>query len=127
MIQFRVSEVFPATPEKLYQAWLDSEIHSKMTGGKAQVSDQVDGEFTAWDGYIQGKNLELQPPLRILQSWRTADFVEEESDSIVEITFIQEDAGTRVIIRHSELPEHGNQYQQGWVDSYFNPMKAYFK
>jgi hypothetical protein len=34
--------------------------------------------------------------------------------------------GTKVTIRHSALPEHGMQYKQGWIDSYFLPMKEYF-
>jgi uncharacterized protein YndB with AHSA1/START domain len=126
-IKLRISEKFPATPETLFEAWLNSDLHSNMTGGKAQVSDQVGEEFTAWDGYIKGKNLELQPPLRILQSWRTNEFSESDPDSLLEITFIPEGDDTRVTIRHSDLPEHGMQYQQGWVDSYFTPMKEYFR
>ena len=126
-IKFRISEVFPTPPETLFQAWLSSELHSSMTGSKAQVSDQVGGAFTTWDGYIKGKNLELQSPMRILQSWRTADFQNSDPDSLLEITFIHEGGDTRVTIRHSDLPEHGMQYQQGWVDSYFIPMKEYFQ
>ena len=126
-VKFRVSEIFPKTPEYLYKAWLNSELHTKMTGGKALVSDQVGGEFTAWDGYIKGKNLELQPPMRILQTWRTTDFQDTDPDSLIEITFIPEGDDTRIIIRHSDLPEHGMQYQQGWVDAYFTPMKEYIK
>jgi uncharacterized protein YndB with AHSA1/START domain len=126
-IKFRISELFPATPEVLYKAWLNPDIHTDMTGGKAEVSDQVGEDFTAWDGYISGKNLELQPPLRILQSWRTTEFSASDPDSILEITFIPEGKETRIIIRHSDLPEHGMQYQQGWVDAYFTPMKEYFQ
>jgi uncharacterized protein YndB with AHSA1/START domain len=126
-VKFRVSEIFPKTPEYLYKAWLNSELHTKMTGGNALVSDQVGGEFTAWDGYIKGKNLELQPPMRILQTWRTTDFQDTDPDSLIEITFIPEGDDTRIIIRHSDLPEHGMQYQQGWVDAYFTPMKEYIK
>jgi len=126
-LKFRVSDTFSATPEILYHAWLDSETHSRMTGGNAIVSDQVGGEFTAWDGYIKGKNLELQPPLRIFQTWRTTDFPDAEPDSLLEITFIPEGKITRVTIRHSDLPEQGQQYQSGWVEAYFNPMKKYFQ
>lgn len=126
-IKFRISEKFPATPETLFEAWLNSELHSSMTGGKAQVSDLVGGVFTAWDGYIKGKNLELQPSMRILQSWRTTEFQDSDPNSLLEITFIHEGDDTRVTIRHSDLPEHGMQYQQGWVDSYFTPMKVYFQ
>ena len=126
-VEFRISNLISAPPEELYHAWLDSEVHSKMTGGKAEISDQVGGKFSAWDGYIKGENLELNPPLRILQKWRTTDFQEEDPDSLVEITFIAEGKKTRITIRHTELPPHGMKYQQGWIDAYFDPMKSYFK
>jgi len=44
----------------------------------------------------------------------------------LEIFLEEKNEGTRITIRHSELPEHGMQYKQGWVDSYFNPIKEYF-
>jgi uncharacterized protein YndB with AHSA1/START domain len=124
--KFRVSELFPASPDTLFNAWLDSKQHTDMTGGKAEISNQVEDEFTAWDGYISGKNIELQPHMRILQTWRTTEFKESDEDSLLEITFIPEGKKTRVIIRHWNLPDHGMQYQQGWVDAYFTPMLDYF-
>lgn len=30
------------------------------------------------------------------------------------------------LFRHSGLPAHGMQYQQGWKDACFEPMKEYF-
>jgi activator of HSP90 ATPase len=68
----------------------------------------------------------LEAPKRIIQQWRTSEFAEGEKDSLLEILFEEGAEGTRITIRHSELPEHGMQYKQGWVDSYFNPMKEYF-
>jgi len=97
-----------------------------MTGGTAVVSFVPGESFEAWDGYIKGINLELERPVRILQSWRTSEFVESEKDSLLEVLFEKEGEGTRITIHHSDLPEHGMQYQQGWIDSYFEPMKAYF-
>jgi uncharacterized protein YndB with AHSA1/START domain len=126
-IEFKVSEIISTVPEKIYQAWLDSEQHTNMTGSPAEVSNQVNGEFSAWDGYISGVNLELDPPLRILQTWRTTEFEDTDPDSLLEITFEPDEMGTRVTIRHTQLPEHGMQYQQGWIEAYFNPMKNYFK
>ena len=125
-IQFEVSDVIPASPEAVYNAWLNSEEHGLMTGGSAQVSAVVGDTFEAWDGYIQGKNLELESPKRILQSWRTSEFEDSEEDSLLEVLFTPEGKETRVTIRHSNLPKHGMQYKQGWVDSYFTPMKEYF-
>ena len=125
-IEFVVSEIIPASPEKVYHAWLSSEEHSMMTGSPARVSDTVGETFEAWDGYIQGKNLALESPHRILQAWRTNEFDISDQDSLLEILFVPEGAGTRVTIRHTDLPEHGMQYQQGWIDAYFVPMLAYF-
>ena len=127
MKKFTVSEWFPALPEEIYLAWLDSKGHSQMTGSPARISSQVGVEFETWDGYIFGKNLELEPGKRILQTWRTTEFDPSEQDSLVEIVFEPFLNGTKVTINHSNLPAHGSQYQQGWVDFYFQPMKEYFK
>lgn len=126
-IEFEISTVIAASPQKIYAAWLDSEGHSQMTGSPAKVDAVVGGKFEAWDGYIQGKNLRLEPGKRIVQSWRTVEFAESEPDSQIEVTFKPVKRGTKVTIRHTNLPPHGTQYEQGWVDSYFQPMKDYFE
>ncbi len=125
-IQFEVSAVIPSDPEILYGAWLDSELHSAMTGAEADVSAEVGGSFSAWDGYIEGENLELVPGRRILQAWRTVEFAPEEPNSTLEILFEPAEHGTKITIHHTQLPAHGMQYKQGWIDSYFEPMRLYF-
>ena len=125
-IEFEISDVIPASPEEIYEAWLNSEEHTRMTGGQAKISPKVGDSFEAWDGYIQGKNLELEYPRRILQQWRTNEFEKTEQDSRLEILLDPASDGTQVTIRHSALPEYGMQYRQGWIDAYFLPMKAYF-
>jgi activator of HSP90 ATPase len=125
-ISFDVSELIPATPDDIYDAWLSSERHSKMTGGAAKVSNSVGGGFEVWDGYIQGKNVELIPTSRIVQEWRTTEFEDSDEDSLLEIVLASSGEGTLITIRHSNLPDHGMQYKQGWIDAYFVPMKAYF-
>ena len=118
---------FATTPEELYKAWLDSEQHSAMTGGEAECSDQVGADFTTWDGYITGKNLELEPNKRILQNWRTVEFNEEDEDSILEVLFESKEGGTELKLIHTHIPEGQTQYEQGWIDSYFSPMREYFE
>ena len=125
-IEFEISDLIPAPPDVIYDAWLNSEEHTSMTGGRAKVSAKIGEMFEAWDGYIQGKNLELESPGRILQQWRTTEFENSEQDSQLEVLLIPEGQGTRITIRHSGLPDHGMQYRQGWIDAYFLPMKEYF-
>ena len=125
-LEFEISAVIPAPRETVYAAWLDSGEHSAMTGGRADVSAEVGDTFEAWDGYIQGRNLALEPGRRIVQSWRTVEFQESEPDSQIEVTFEDAPGGSKITLRHTNLPTHGRQYEQGWVDNYFDPMTKYF-
>ena len=125
-VKFEVTGIIPAAPEDVYQAWLDTDQHTKMTGSPARVSDQVGDEFEAWVGYIQGMNLKLELHHRIIQSWRTTEFETIDTDSLLEINFEAHEEGTHITIRHSKLPGHGMQYQQGWIDAYFIPMQTFF-
>jgi activator of HSP90 ATPase len=126
-IEFEVSVLINAPAGKIYDAWLSSEGHAKMTGGSAKITAKVGAEFEAWDGYIRGKNLILEPSQRIVQTWRTTEFAKEEKDSQIEVTFEKAGAGTKITIHHTGLPPHGMEYKQGWVDNYFVPMKKYFE
>ncbi len=126
MIEFTVSATIPTGPEVIYQAWLSSEGHTAMTGGEANCSDEVGAEFDAWDGYIEGKNIALEPDSRIVQTWRTSQFDESEPDSQIEVTFTPSGSETLVTLHHTRVPDDGDHYRTGWHDHYFEPMKAYF-
>jgi len=125
---FTVSGVVPAKPVDVYEAWLSSEGHTAMTGSPANVDRNVSGEFSAWDGYIFGRTLELIPNQRIVQAWRTSEFPEGAPDSHVEIVLEEIPDGTMITLIHRDLPEDQvDSYRQGWEDFYFKPLKEYFK
>ncbi len=116
-----------AAPKAVFEAWLSSRGHSEMTGSPALFEDGGRGRFTAWDGYISGEVLDVEEGLRILQSWRTTDFAAGDEDSLLELIFHAQGPGTRLTLRHSNLPEGSSKrYEQGWFEYYFEPMKAYF-
>jgi len=117
----------PGTPQEIYDAWMTDDGHGGMTGSPAKVEPRVGGPFSAWDGYIVGKTLELDPARRIVQAWRTSEFPDDAPDSRLEIKLEARNGGTRLTLIHSELPEDQvESYRQGWDESYFQPMKAYF-
>jgi uncharacterized protein YndB with AHSA1/START domain len=123
----KASALIPAEPEAIYAAWMSSKGHREMTGSSAKVTARAGSKFSAWDGYISGKTLELKPHTRILQSWRTTDFAEEEPDSLLEVLLAKTEGGTRVTLNHTNIPAgHGLEYKKGWIDFYFKPMKEYF-
>jgi activator of HSP90 ATPase len=125
---FTISETFPVPPDILYRAWLSTEDHSAFTGSPAVIDPRVGGAFTAWDGYITGVTLELDPPNRILQSWRTTEFPEGSPDSRLEILFERRETGTALTLKHSGIPEgQAEAYKEGWKEFYFEPMQEYFE
>ena len=124
---YTLSTVVPASPAEIYRAWLDSVAHSEMTGGEATMSDEVGADVSAWDGYITGRNLELVPGERIVQSWRTTEFDDEFEDSIVTIVLQETEDGTLLTLQHSDVPDEHKSYEEGgWQSNYFEPMIVYF-
>lgn len=123
---FIISTEFAVSPETMYDAWLNSEIHSGMTGGSAQCSSLQGESFSAWDNYITGVNIELIPGKKIVQSWRTSDFPENEKDSLITITLQKKGNLCVFTLKHEEIPDGQPDYEEGWKDHYFNPMKVYF-
>jgi len=122
---FKMSVTLPASPAEIYQAWLSTKGHTAMTGSPAKVGRK---EFTAWDGYIFGQTLELEPDQRIVQAWRTTEFAEADSDSHLEVLLTKTKNGTKLTLIHTNLPPgQAASYKQGWKDFYFKPMKVYFK
>ena len=69
----RQTVAFKATPHEVFEALMDSKKHSEFTGGKAKISRNVSGKFTAYDGYAEGTNLELVKDKKIVQTWRASD------------------------------------------------------
>ncbi len=119
--------LLPASPQRIYQAWLDGDEHGWMTGGAAGIDARPGGRYTAWDGYIQGVTLEMEPFSRIVQTWRAADFPPGAPDSRLEVRLEPAGDGTRLTLIHTDLPDAtGDAYRQGWEEHYFKPMLAYF-
>ena len=107
---------------------MDSRKHSEFTGSKATGKAQVGEEFTAWDGYISGKNLELEKGKRIVQEWVTSEWPEGYPPSRLEFTFKEVDGKTELTMVHSDIPaEQKEELNRGWIDFYWEPLKKYFE
>ena len=119
--------VIPASPEDVYDAFMNAKKHSAFTGAKATCNATVGGEFTAWDGYISGRNLELEKGKCIVQEWITTEWPAGYGPSRLEFTFRKVSDGTEITMRHSDIPaEQAEEYRQGWTDNYWEPLKTYF-
>jgi len=125
---FQLEMVVPAEPQRVFTAWLDSKEHAAFTGGgEAVVEPWAGGRFISWDGYIHGILLGVETGKRIVQTWRTSEFPPEARDSRLTVEFEPARGGTRVRIRHGDLPpSQVKKYEKGWVQHYLKPLADYF-
>lgn len=117
----------PASPEEVYEAFMNAKIHSEFTGSKATGKPIVGESFTAWDGYIFGKNLELQKGKKIVQEWKTTDWPKGYDPSRFELTLKKTKEGTEITMIHSNVPkEQADELADGWNEFYWIPLKEHF-
>ena len=125
---FRVSVVLPASPERLYRAFLDAKEHAAFTGAPASITARVGGKLSAFEGHVTGKITELEVNERIELSWRTKDFPDDAPDSRVEVLFHPATGGTRVTFAHAGLPAGTEErVKKGWKRFYLDPMRSHFQ
>jgi len=125
-MEFTLTAQFPVPASEIYSSWLNGDQHAAMTGAPATGKAEIGAEFTAWDGYISGKNMELVSDEKIVQAWRTTEFMDNDDDSILEIHLKPADGGCELTLIHSRIPDNQPDYEQGWYDHYFTPMKDCF-
>jgi len=112
-----------AAPHAVYEALMDEKKHAAFTGGEAKISRKIGGRFTIYGGEIEGKNLELVPDQKIVQSWRYNDWPKGHYSTA---TFSLEPTtkGTRLTFTQTDVPnDKYEDIQQGWKDYYWAPMK----
>lgn len=115
--------MLPATPAAVYKYLMDSKLHSKFTGDIAKISKKVGGKFSAFGGYITGKNLILQPGKKIVQAWHGSDW---PKGHISEVTFLLKKAknGTKLMFTHKGVPVNDFKDKvSGWKKFYWEPLR----
>ncbi|MCB9697021.1 MAG: SRPBCC domain-containing protein [Alphaproteobacteria bacterium] len=124
---FSLTIRFPVPPDRIYAAWVDGDGHAAMTGAAASSDGTEGGRFSAWDGYITGEYLTLEPGLRITMFWRTTAFDEDDGDAHVDISLKADGEGTLLTLVQSDTPpDQIEDYKDGWEQFYFSPMRAFF-
>ncbi len=119
--------IFKVSPHEVYEALMDSKKHAAFSGGKARISRKVGGAIMAYDDYITGKNVELIPDLKIVQTWRAVDWPEGYYSRVV-FLFTAVPEGTRLDFTHTDVPEGTEEeFTQGWIDNYWEPMKVFLE
>ncbi len=116
---------FSASPEILFEMYMDSKKHAAATGRPAKLSRKVGGDWNAHGGAIGGKNLLIEPGKRIVQAWR-ASYWKKHELSILILTFEKAAGGAVVDLVHVGVPQHDQKgVRKGWPTYYWKPWKKY--
>jgi activator of HSP90 ATPase len=119
--------LIPAAPNEVYESLMNEKKHAGFTGAAAKIDNRVSGEFEVWDGYATGRNIELIPGKKIVQTWRASDWPEgQESEITIELS--EKDGQTELKFNQKNIPDDfAADVEQGWQDFYWQPMIQYLK
>jgi uncharacterized protein YndB with AHSA1/START domain len=119
----KVFEIYiKTTPERLWHAITDTEMRRKYTFGAVVTSDWAPGSRYAGQGQgtpiFEGENLEVDPPRRLVQSFRALWGEDVKSEGTSRVTWEIEPVGDscRLLVTHDQLREDANaQLYGGWM------------
>jgi activator of HSP90 ATPase len=114
-----------ASPQRIYDALLDSKQFAAFTGMPAEISHEAGGTFTMFGGVIVGRNVELVPKQRIVQAWRPASW-DPGVYSVVKFELKELGSQTKVVLDHTGFPEGSFRHlDAGWHLRYWEPLKKF--
>jgi uncharacterized protein YndB with AHSA1/START domain len=118
----KVFEIYiKTTPERLWKAITDPEMRRKYTFGVIVTSDWTHGSSYQGTGggkpILEGENLEVDPPRRLVQSYRALWGEDVKSEGTSRVTWEIEPVGDSCLLKvtHDRLREDANsQIYGGW-------------
>jgi len=122
----RLSRLLPATPQEVFDAWLDPEsVKSWMCPGAqtapiVELDARVGGSFRVvmrderGDFSHTGEYREIRPPERLVFTWRSNATRNEET--LVTVEFSPRGDETELVLTHERLPDEPAVvgHTQGW-------------
>lgn len=120
---------FSAKPQEVYNLLMDTEKHAAFTGGEAVTSIKKQGNFSSFDGYCHGYNMELVKGQKIVQAWHfDEDGWPDDHYSICTFIFEPSEKGTKLSFSQTGIPAHKVEaLKDGWKKYYWNPMKTFLQ
>ncbi len=126
--------VFKAPPKRVYEALTDEAIFQKVVvlsgaipemalqSAPVKISLEPGGAFSLFGGFITGRQLELEPGVRLVQVWRSQGWA-PHLYSIVRFELTEHPDGTRLVFDHVGFPRDDAQgLATGWRGHYWKPL-----
>jgi uncharacterized protein YndB with AHSA1/START domain len=114
--------VFKASPQRVYDALTSGQQFSQVTGAPAEIGTTVGEAFSCFGGMITGRQLELVPGKRIVQSWRAGNWA-EGVHSVIHLELEAQGADTKLVFQHEGFPSEMREHLEGgWHKMYWEPL-----
>lgn len=110
-----------ASPEVVFAHFIEGEKYKKWMNTDADINPVPGGDFrfdSVSGRRARGTYLEIVPSARISFSWGwEGSEVVPPGSTRVDVRFVSEDGGTRVLLSHSGIgqPDLTERHRQGWV------------
>lgn len=113
-------------PARVMQLLTDPVLIRKWSGEEAILENKVGGRFEMFDGWVKGE-VQKTGENELIYTWKPADWAEETSPSEVHYVLKADEAGTKVIIKHTGFPndKERDSHKSGWADFFFDPMEDF--
>ncbi len=119
---------FNVSPNRLFNIYMDAKLHGAAINSSVIIKKKTGASFSAFNGYVRGKNLLIVPNRLIVQSWRGKEWEKNDADSILVLSFEKARHGALLHMVHSNVPDHiAAKIKKGWNEYYWKPWKRYLK
>ena len=108
----------PASPDKLFESYLDPARHAAISGQPVHIAPEPGGEFRAFDGVISGRIVALVPKRLIVQTWRASHWKKDDIDSVLVLAFSGDRAYGQIDLVHVNVADHD-------FKDYWTPWRKY--
>jgi uncharacterized protein YndB with AHSA1/START domain len=122
----QLAAALPASPERLYEMYLDPIEHAAFTGAPVTIAPHAGAEVRAFNDIITGTILQVVPKRLIVQSWRSPHWSPNDLDSTLVLTFLPDPEGGRIELLQTNVVDHDFAgVSHGWEKYYWTPWREY--
>jgi activator of HSP90 ATPase len=90
-----------------------------------EIAREAGGAFSAFGGYVTGRQIELVSNERIVQAWRAGSW-DPGSYSIARFELTEQGADTKLVFDHTGFPAGEAQHlAEGWKGNYWEPLAKF--
>jgi uncharacterized protein YndB with AHSA1/START domain len=110
------------TEQRAMFAWLGERI-------AVQVDARVGGSLALFGGEITGRYSQVEPPKRLVHTWRTTQWPAEAPDAIITWELAPDGQGTQLTMTQQPFPseEERQSHEERWDALFLKPMKTWLE